>query len=76
MPQFNVKKRDDSELANPLRNDMYLPITIDEGVYLRGALKLAVRNMKQGDERDFTLRVLDRLQNMLLDLKSYQNLPF
>lgn len=76
MPQFNVKKRDDSELANPLRNDMYLPITIDEGVYLRGALKLAVRNMKQGDERDFTMRVLDRLQNMLLDLRSYQNLPF
>lgn len=76
MPQFNVTKRDDSELANPLRNDMYLPITIDEGVYLRGALKLAVRNMKQGDERDFTMRVLDRLQNMLLDLRSYQNLPF
>lgn len=61
---------------NPLKGCTYLRLTIDEGVYLRGALKSAIKNMKSGDEREYCLRVLDRLNDILLDIKSYNNLPF
>lgn len=76
MEKYKQSIPSEKPLFNVLKNNMYLPLTIDEGVYLRGALKMAVRNMKQGDERDFTLRVLDRLNDILLDVNSYNNLPF
>lgn len=66
----------DRPLINVLKNNMYLPLTIDEGVYLRGALNYAIRNMKQGDEREFCTRVLDRLRSILLDINSYNTVPF
>lgn len=74
--KFRQSIPSDKPLFNVLKNNMYLPLAIDEGVYLRGALKLAIRNMKQGDERDFCLRIYDRLQDILLDVNSYNNLPF
>lgn len=71
-----MSEKERLEVLNPLKNNMYLPLTVDEGIYLRGALRASVRNMKQGDEREFVLRVLDRLSDMILDVKSYTNLPF
>lgn len=59
-----------------LKNYMYLPLTITEATYVRGALRSAIRNMKQGDEREFCLKVCDRLSDMILDLNSYNNVPF
>ena len=76
MGEFNKFVDVSKELVNPMRNNMYLPLTVDEGIYLRGALKAAVRSMKQGDEREFCLRVYDRLCDMILDIKSFQNVPF
>lgn len=61
---------------NPLRNSLYLPLTVPEAVYVRGALKGAIKLMKSGEEREICLQVLDRLNDMYLDIKSYSNLPF
>lgn len=61
---------------NPLRNNLYLPLSIPEAVYLRGALKTAIKQMKSGEEREICLQVLDRLNDMYLDITSYSNLPF
>lgn len=62
--------------VNILHNNMYLPLTIDEATYVRGALRSAIKAMRQGDERDFCNRVLDRLNNMILDDRSYRNVSF
>ena len=74
--KFHQSIPSDKPLFNVLKNNMYLPLAIDEGIYLRGALKMAIRNMKQGDEREFVLRVLDRLNDILLDVNSYNNILF
>lgn len=57
-------------------NEMYLPLRIDEAIYLRGAIKQALKNMKVGDEREFVTKVYDRLEQAVLDLQSYDNKPF
>ena len=74
--KLEIDKFVEENNRNLLRNNMYLPLTMDEAVYLRGAVKSAIRNMKSGDERDFNIRVLDRLNDMIFQLKSYQTLPF
>lgn len=52
-------------------NKMYLPLSVDEGIYLRGALKSAIKLMKNGDEREFCRSILSRLEEAVLDLQSY-----
>lgn len=62
---------------NVLRQPMYLQLSIDEAVYLRGAIKLSLKNMKMSEQYEFVHRVLDRLSDMVLDIQSYNNkLPF
>lgn len=57
--------------ASLLRNEMNLPLRIDEAVYLVGALKNHAKTLKQGEEREYILRVLDRLKDLYLDVTSY-----
>ena len=59
-----------------LRNEMRLPLRIDEAVYLLGALKDHLRQMKNGESREFVLRVYDRLKEMYLDITQYNSAPF
>lgn len=61
---------------NILRNSLYLELTVDEAVYLRGAIKLALKNMRQSEQYEFVRRVLDRLSDSVLDINSYNNKPF
>lgn len=62
--------------SSVLKNNLYLPCSLYEAVYLRGALRNYTKGLKQGDERDLLNMVLDRLNNMVLDLSSYGNVPF
>lgn len=57
-------------------SEMRLPLRIDEACYLVGALKGAIRNMKQSEEREICNKILDRLKDLYLDLNSYEGLPF
>lgn len=57
-------------------NEMYLALRIDEAIYLRGAIKQALKNMKVGDEREFVTKVYDRLDAAVLDLQSYNTKVF
>lgn len=61
---------------NVLRNSMSLDLTIDEAVYLRGAIRLALKGMRMGDQYEIVKRVLDRLNDSYLDISSYNNKPF
>lgn len=58
---------------NVLRQPMHLDLSIDEAIYLRGALKLSLKNMKMSEQYEFVHRVLDRLSDMVLDIQSYNN---
>lgn len=63
--------------SNVLRQPMHLHLTIDEAIYLRGAIKLSLKNMKMSEQYEYVHRVLDRLSDMVLDIQSYNNkLPF
>ena len=62
--------------TNILRQPMRLELTIDEAIYLRGAIKLSLKNMKMSEQYEFVRRVLDRLEDSLLDIQSYNNSPF
>lgn len=59
-----------------LKNNMYLPLSLFEASYLRGALRNYSKSLKQSDERDYLNQVLDRLNSMILDISSFQNVPF
>lgn len=61
---------------NVLRNSMHLELTIDEAIYLRGAIKLALKNMKMSEQYEFVRRVLDRLEDSVLNIQSYNTKPF
>ena len=61
---------------NVLRNSLLLDLTIDEAVYVRGALRLALKGMRMGDQYEYVKRVLDRLNDAYLDISSYNNKPF
>lgn len=62
--------------SNVLKNNIYLPLSSFEAHYLRGALRNYVKGLRQTDERDYLNMVLDRLNNMLLDINSFNNVPF
>ena len=62
--------------SNVLRGNFRLPLTIDEAVYLRGSIRRDVRGLKNGDERDFLNRILQRLEQMMFDDKYYQDIVF
>lgn len=61
---------------NVLRNSMRLELTIDEAIYLRGAIKLSLKNMKMSEQYEFVRRVLDRLEDAVLNIQSYNTRPF
>lgn len=53
---------------NPLKDSMFLPLTIGECIYLRGCLKFYIRSLKrEGDERDFLCMVLRKLEDSMVD---------
>lgn len=59
-----------------LHNEMRLPLRIDEAVYLIGALKDHLRQMKNGEAREYVIRVYDRLKEMYLDISQYDSKHF
>ncbi len=62
--------------SNVLKNNLYLPLSMFEATYLRGALRNYVKGLKQSDERDYMNMVLDRLNNIVLDVSSFNNVPY
>lgn len=55
------------ESIQSLFND--ISISYDESVYVRGALRREIKLLKSGDERDFILRFLTRLEQMMFNVK-------
>lgn len=62
--------------GNVLRNEMYLPLRIDEGILLKIALSNHLKQMKSGDDRDIVRKVFERLSDMVFDITCFQTKSF
>lgn len=61
---------------NSLRTEVYLPLAIDECVYLRGCIRSYVHRLRQGDERDYLNRILSILEQMMSNSSYFQTVNF
>lgn len=62
---------------NVFRENLWIPITHSQAIYVRGVLRRAVKNLKDGDERDYVRQFLDRLEQDCENEAAYfRDLPF
>lgn len=64
------------ENSQNIRSTLYLPLAIDECVYLRGCIRAYSKRLRQGDERDFLNRILGLLEGMMSQSSYFQNNSF
>ena len=65
------------DVRNVFRETLWLPMTHSQAIYVRGVLRRAIKQLKDGDERDFCRQFLDRLEQDCENEDSYfRDKPF
>ena len=63
-------------MANLFSDSIFLPLQLQECVYILGILKRSERKCSEGDERNVCVSVMRRLEMMMSDSSSYEGRPF